>query len=102
MASAYIIEAEGFTKGNDGSVIPKIVTTQKVTYTVSAPSQAFNGRTKFIGLDADAMAHVKINYGGEATNATASDFRIQANARREWFEVPPGKGGKVEFYDGSS
>lgn len=102
MATGYILEASSFENGNDGAAIPVIVTDQAVTYTTSTASEALNGKTRFIGLDADALAHVKINYGGEATNAVATNFRLQANSRREWFAVPEGKGTTVEFYDGSS
>lgn len=99
MASAYIIEAADFTPFNQGYA-PKIVKTQRVIFSTSTASAAFDGRTKYVGIEADALVHFKHNKSGVSDDATDSHPRIQANVDPRWYEVEGGD--TFEFYDGTS
>lgn len=75
------------------------VTTQTVTYTVSAQSAAFNELTSLIRVICDAKAHFLISTAG--TNATADSPFVPANVA-EYFGVQIGRDDIIDFYDGTT
>lgn len=102
MAYAYIIECEAQGKSDQGHrvEVPKFppVTTQRVTYSTSAQSAAFNGRTTLVGVYLPELAHTACSTN---PTATASSFPFPAGSIF-WFGVEPGSAQKIAFYDGSS
>jgi hypothetical protein len=103
MALATVTEFRGLLKGDskDYDTLPRIteiVTSQSVTFTTSAPCNAFNENTKFIRVAANADCHIKGGPSG-GTTATTSDAFLPAGAV-EYFRVHPGM--VVAFYDGVS
>lgn len=102
MAYAYIIECEEQGKADRGHRVPvpmmPPVTTQRVTYTTSAQSAAFNGRTTLVGFRIPEAAHVA--WGADPT-ATVSTPLFAAGTEF-WFGVEPGSAQKIAFFDGTS
>lgn len=100
MANLYITEFANLVTDEKGNLIPagKMPprAEQKVTYTTSSQSAAFNQQTELIRVIADADVHLKF---GSNPTATAANILVKANAP-EYFGVVPGQ--KVAAYDGSS
>lgn len=100
MAFLYIQEYEDLAQDRAGNHIPAgnepAVASQRVTFTVAAQSAAFDGRTRFVRLIADADAFVAF---GDNPTATASSMKINADTA-EYFGVRPGI--KLSVYDGVS
>ena len=94
MATALIAEYETMA-GSVPCAQEPATATQSVTYTTATASSAFNAKTKFVRIIADAKVHFA--FGGAA--ATASSPYIAADTP-EYFGVD--KGITVSFYDGSS
>ena len=99
MANLYISEYGAITtvqsdREQAGSEPPKA--TQKVSYTASAASAAFNGDTGFVRVIADADAFLVF---GASPTATASGMFLPGNTV-EYFGVEAGQ--KVAAYDGTS
>jgi len=69
---------------------------QKVTFTTSTPSGAFNGETRILRLNADADCHVNV---GAAPVATAAMYFLKAGV--EYF-IGVNGGNKIAVYDGVS
>ena len=100
MAVLNITEYEELARDSQGNVIlagkePR-VTSQSVTYTTSAQSAAFNGKTRYIRVVADAVAY--LDFGSNPTSTT-SDTRLPSGVV-EFYGVEPGQ--KVSAYDGTS
>ena len=100
MAKLHITEFQRLPKDAMGHIVPiprmAPLTEQVVSYTTATQSNAFNTKTKFIRLIADAKAH--LGFGG-APVADANNSFIPANVA-EFFSVNSGE--KVSVYDGSS
>lgn len=100
MATLNITELERMAEDADGFKVPiakmPAVTHQNVTFTTSAASSAFNNRTNFVRVIADADAWLVF---GASPTATTTGCRIEANVEA-YFGVTPGQ--KVAAYDGSS
>ena len=75
------------------------VTTQNVSYTTTAASVAFNPRTKWIRVVADADAHIRFGTGTPA--AVVTDTRVPADTER-YFNIDRGDDVKLAVYDGST
>ena len=94
MAKAYISEYDVMPI-LDGRVVPTgmepAVAEQVVTFTTTTQSAAFNARTKFIRVHADAICSYE--FGANPT-ATTSTPRMAASST-EFFGVVPGQ--KVAF-----
>lgn len=100
MATAYIVELEGAGKESGNSVpvpVTPVVTHQRVSYTTSTQSAAFNGRTRLIELDLAADAYIEI---GPNPTATTSTWRVTSASCPRTFQVRAGD--KIAVYDGSS
>lgn len=98
-ADCYISEYSDILQDPNGREVPVAgapITTQRVTYTTSTQSSAFNARTRFIRIVCDAAAHFA--FGANPT-ATANNPYVPANAP-EYFGVTPGQ--EIAVYDGSS
>ena len=100
MAILNITEYEDLARDSQGNVIlagkePRI-TSQNVTYTTSAQSAAFSGKTKYIRVVADAVAY--LDFGTNPTS-TLTDTRLPSGVV-EFYGVEPGH--KVSAYDGTS
>lgn len=98
-ADCYITEYADVIRTESGQVMPvsaAIVATQRVTYTTTTQSAAFNERTIYIRLVCDSAAHFTF---GTNPSADADDPYIPANAP-EYFGVPSGY--EIAVYDGSS
>lgn len=95
MASLYISEYEEMPHTSGSKVQAALepeITNQKVAIGgASAPSSAFNARTRFVRLHTDAICSVKF---GLSPTAAATDKRMAANAT-EYFGVPQGVSMKV-------
>jgi hypothetical protein len=100
MASLYITEFANLVEDEKGHIIPAGKTPpraqQKVTFTTSSQSAAFNQQVEIIRVIADADVHLKF---GSNPTATAADMLVKANTV-EYFGVVSGQ--KVAAYDGSS
>jgi len=100
MASLYISEYDETASVSGGQAVQvgkePSVADQKVTYTSSTASAAFNDKTVFIRVIADATVHLK--FGANPT-ADATDLMLPAN-KEEYFGVTPGQ--KVAAYDGTT
>ena len=100
MANAYISEYKEMPIDASGDTVPVAsepsVATQIVTFNTTSASDAFNTKTKYIRVVADAKAHFKVSKAPVAVNG--SPF-IPANTP-EYFGVRQGH--KIAFYDGSS
>lgn len=98
-ADCYITEYRDVVEVARGEHVPvasSIVTTQRVTYTTSTQSSAFNAATKFVRVVCTAAAH--FTFAANPT-ATANHPYIPSNAA-EYFGVTAGQ--EVAFYDGTS
>ena len=98
MANAYIAEFQSLAQDAQGTRLPIAplapLTEQIIAYTSAAASAAFDERTKYIRVIADAVAHFAV---GEAPVATGNDPYMAADVA-EYFAV---KGThKMSFYDG--
>lgn len=100
MAKLWITEYAALKRASDGFQVPVAImpplTEQVVTFTVSTPSLAFSGATKYIRVIADADAHLA--FGG-APIADADNMRLVAD-QTEYFGVREGH--KLAAYDGVS
>ena len=101
MAKLFITEFELNSQDptGEGLWIPnlsQVVAHQFVTFTTSIQSAAFNKRTSFIRLLADAASHVKVDGNPTATN---EHTRLAPNSA-EHFGVSGGD--KIAAYDGTS
>jgi len=97
MASLYIQEYE--TCPNQGEVQAgqePALASQKITFTTSAQSAAFNAKTQFIRVWADAA--VWLAFAASPT-ATVASMPVSASTA-EYFGVQAGE--KVAAYDGAS
>ena len=101
MATLKISEYAEMAKDESGDNIAvamePAIAEQTVTFTTAAASAAFNSRTKFIRVVADAKAHFKV--GGSPANPTANSPYLPANLP-EYFGVKQAH--KIKVYDGSS
>lgn len=105
MASLYITEFVRQARDGNGHLLPvgecPPIAQQKVTYTTSTASAAFNSATTFIRVKADADAHLAF---AASPTADATDMQIEADVA-EYFGVnrdDVATGLKVAAYDGSS
>ncbi len=100
MANLYITEFKGTGRDPRGTPIQAApgpaLAQQKVAFTTSSQSNAFNQATGLVRLTADADAHIKF---GENPTATANDMLLPSGCV-EYFTVPTGY--KLAVYDGSS
>lgn len=100
MATLNVVEFESLAEDAKGNLIPvgkgPFLASSNVTFTTSTASSAFNARTKFVRLIADADAYVVF---GSSPTATATSMRIEANVA-EYFGVIAGQA--VAAYDGTS
>lgn len=99
MANAYVTEyvalaRDGFNFHIAAGLEPAIAE-QKVTYTTTTQSAAFNALTRFIMVHVDAVSHLA--FGDNPTAATTA-HRIAANETR-FYGVQPGQ--KIAFVTGS-
>ena len=101
MAKAYISEYRNLVTDESGRVVQvaeEPAVTQAVTYTTSVASAAFQDDTRFVGIIADAKAHLLFAL---IPVADADDPFIAANVT-QYYGVPRGRSYKVAAYDGSS
>lgn len=100
MAKLSISEYDAMKDDGAGAGLPlacePAIAEQEVTFTTATASSAFNAKTNFVRLVADADCRVKF---GADTTALATSQRLVANVP-EWRAVTPGH--KVSAYDGSS
>ena len=100
MAIARISEYGEMAIDESGDNVPvasePAIATQKITFTTTAASNAFNKKTKFIRVIAEAKAHFKVS---KAPKALETDPYIPAHVP-EYFGVRQGH--KIAFYDGAS
>lgn len=100
MAYLYITEySSPNPKDRDGDVMLALepaIAEQKVEFTTSTQSAAFNAATSVIRIIADADCHLE--FGANPT-ATANNQLLPANVI-EWRQVVPGQ--EVAAYDGTS
>ena len=96
MAALYVTEyAWTPQRGLFGMKMPPIAE-QKVSYTTTTASSAFNSLTTMVRVTADADAHLEF---GSSPTATAANMLLPSG-HVEYFEVTPGD--KVAAYDGTS
>jgi hypothetical protein len=71
MANMYITEYKDMGYAGDGLQIPQEpdVADQKVTFTTSTASAAFNAATRYVMIRLDAAGHVKFGTGPTATTS---------------------------------
>ena len=103
MAKLSITEYDVLPDDGRGRLLPlggePALADQEVTFTTATQSSAFNGKTKFIRLVADAgRADCRVLFGANPT-ALATSQRLVADVEY-WRAVVPGQ--KVSAYDGSS
>lgn len=100
MAILHVTEFAGQARNEANSEYPAARTPpladQKVSYTTSAQSSAFNASARMIRVYAPADVYVEF---GSNPTATTSSMLI-ASGTTEYFGVLPG--GKLAAYDGSS
>jgi len=89
MATVYIAEFE--TMGTAASGVPQIaalppIAEQTVAITTETDSSAFNAKTRFIRVHADAVCSIAV---GAAPTASATTMRLAAG-QTEYFGVQPG------------
>lgn len=100
MATAKISEYEEMPIDTSGDTVPiprePAVATQNISFTTNTVSAAFNTKTKFIRVIADAKAHFDI---GATAAATAASPYLAADVA-ECFGVR--RGDVIAFYDGAS
>lgn len=103
MAKAIVVEfdEQGVAIGGHRLQVPKYpaITRQAVTFTTStATGNALDGRTTYVGIQADAKAHYDV---AVAPTATANHEWVAADTWA-FFSVEPGSGLSIAFYDGTS
>lgn len=102
MATAKISEYESLATDANGLTVPvplePAIATQTVTYTTNLASAAFNEKTRFIRVIADAKAHFVIAL---VPVADADDPYLVADVDG-FFGVPKGQSYKIGVYDGTS
>ena len=80
MATAYISEYAELAEDSNGNVIQAAkepsVTTQTVSFTTTTQSTAFNTRTTYITISADAECHISV---ATSPTATTSTRQLQAD-----------------------
>ena len=100
MPTAKISEYEEMPIDTSGDSVPipkePAIAVQNITFTTNTVSAAFNSKTKFIRVVADAKAHYDI---GATAAATVASPYLPAD-RPELFGVRQGQ--KIAFYDGAS
>ena len=100
MATAKISEYEEMPIDTCGDAVPipqePAIATQNITFTISTASAAFNSKTKFIRVIADAKAHFDI---GATAAATAASPYIPADTEQL---LGVRRGHKIALYDGAS
>lgn len=100
-ADCYVLEFNELSRDQwsnrmDLANLSLAVAEQKVTYTTTTQSAAFNTNTRYIRVVCTATAHFNVE---EDPSATANDSYVTADVP-EYFGVNPGD--KIAFYDGSS
>ncbi len=89
MADLYIEEYADLGRSSDGQPVPiagDTITTQKVTYSTTAQSAAFNSRTRFIAITSPGIfSYLR----GADPTATTSHFRVPADTIL-YLKVHPG------------
>lgn len=99
MANAYITEYAGLARDvfnyHVAAGTEPAVDEQKVTFTTTTASSAFNEQTRFVMIHVDAIAHLAF---GDDPTATTGAHRMAANETR-FYGVNPGQ--KVAFVTGS-
>ena len=98
MANLYINEY-GELDNPNGPLPLQPIAKQKVAFTVSAESAAFNANTKYIRVFGDAAFHLSYNGTPSPAAATAA-FARYATTLEYVFKVNPLA--KLAVYDGSS
>lgn len=102
MASLYITEYRELARGPENELLPipkePALAEQKVAFTTSTQSAAFNGQTHFVRLYCDVDAWVR--FGTDPT-ATADSQKLPGGVDH-WRAVHPGKSIEVAAYDGMS
>lgn len=90
MAYMYISEYSGLSSNPNGSPIQAgnepSITTQKITFSTSAQSAAFQPTTHLVRITCDAEAHLAF---GSGPTATVADLQVQGDSP-EYFTVDPG------------
>ena len=107
MATAWVTELEDISRPQPTSEahsdvpVAKMppVTVQKITFTTSTASNAFNARTRFVRVFTDNAGAIAFLNFGTTPVATTSTTPIEDRAT-EYFGVIPGH--KVAFYNGSA
>ncbi len=99
MANVYVTEyaalaRDGFNFHIAAGLEPAIAE-QKVTFTTTTQSNAFNEQTRFVMVHVDAICHVAF---GDNPTATTGAHRLAANETR-FYGVRPGQ--KIAFVTGS-
>ena len=89
MATVYIAEFENMGSSQSGSpqiaAMPPLVE-QTVAITTETDSSAFNAKTRFIRVHADAVCSIAV---GAAPTASTTTMRL-ASGQTEYFGVQPG------------
>lgn len=100
MTIARISEYKEMAKDESGDLVPvasePAIATQKVSFTTTTASAAFNPETIFIRVVAEVKAHFKVS---KAPIAKETDPYIPAHVP-EYFAVRGGH--KIAFYNGSA
>ena len=95
MSVLYITQYENLAVDGKGNIIPvgqePAIATQALTFSTSAPSAAFNSRTRFVRLTSDGECHLQFAL---APTATTSHPQLLADTP-EYFGVGEGGGLKV-------
>lgn len=101
-ADCYVSEYANLVIDESNRLVPvaqePAIAVQRVTYTTSTQSSAFNTRTRFIRIVCDAAAHFEF---GTNPSATADNPYLPSNTP-EYFGVPRGASFEIAVYDGSS
>lgn len=100
-ANCYVLEFNELARDQwsnrmDLANLSTALAEQKVTYTTSTQSAAFNASTRYLRVICDATAHFNVE---EDPTAAATNSYVTADVA-EYFAVNPGD--KIAFYDGSS
>lgn len=100
--TCFISEYGYLVQDSAGRIVPvaaePALAEQKVTYTTSTASNAFNAQTRFIRIICDAKAHFKV---AASPTATANNTYVSTDAS-EYFGIAFNVSMKIAFYDGSS
>lgn len=101
MATLWVTEFSGCAVVNNTlTPAPRVPPTaeQKVTFTTTTASAAFNSNTTLVRVIADADCHIE--WGTDPT-ATTDNMKLEGD-NEFWGVVPPGGTLKVAAYDGVS